>query len=251
MKQTKCIELAVVAFSLIGFSTPSNASTQFAAAATIGFSVQSVRNESVPDNLEFADVYIDAGYEYRDALKPEPHRSSLIMNGDAILAVSDADYSMSGSYANNTSVFSHQFFVNGSVANGDISAFQLGWYRWSVTNNSATDIFSIDMLFDHQMSASRIGDYSSAVVLLDYFSDDDASFIGSDNLEAHAFAPSVQSQGGGSYSMTLNPGETKTYLVDVSVNANSVAAVPSPPAVWSFLLGMGAVLIRLPNKTLA
>lgn len=244
MNQINFFKYAFVFSPCIVFSTVANASTQFDTQATIAFSVQSILNESSPNNTVAGDVLIDAGFQYRDEYQPEPHRSWLVQSGNAALSVSDSNLSFQGAYGDDTRLFTHQFYANGNVSNGELYTYQLGWYNWTVTNNNTSDTYSLNLNFNYLLNAVTSGDFANAIVSLNYFSDDDGNFVGFDEIESHVFAPSVQAQGGFNWILTLNPGESRTYLVDVAVNAVSVAEVPVPPALWSFLLGFGLMAFQ-------
>ncbi|MBS3965310.1 MAG: hypothetical protein KGZ80_12625 [Methylomonas sp.] len=240
----KPVQFALLACPLIVFSNLANAASSFDTRASIQFVVQNLRNQSSPTSVVFSDVFIDASYEYRDSLKPEPFRSWLIGSGGASVSVPDAPVSLTGPYADDTRVFNHSFNVLGNSGSGELVTHQLGWYSWTVSNNSATDTFSLDLNFSYLLDAATAGDFSQVVVSLTRFSDEVPAFDGFADIEASAFAlSSVQVQNSMIQAFSLSPGQSRTFNVDVVVNGSAV--VPLPPAVWSFLLGLGLVFRQM------
>lgn len=243
MKKLTSLTYAIFLSPCLVFSTFASASTSFDTKATLGFSVQSISNLTAPGNPNPGDVSIDVGFEYQDENRQAPHASWLLKTGDASLVISGANEVIQGAFDSTAASFAHSFSVVGNVSSGNMETYQLGWYHWTLTNNSATDSYALNLNFNCLLEALTVGDFANAIVSLDYFSDDDASFSGFAEIESsNLVTPSLQTEQALSWLLTLAPGESRHYLVDVAIRAGAVAEVPLPAAIWSFLAGIIGLL---------
>lgn len=238
MKQ-KIIFLPIILFAgvpLLGIGS-AQASSELTSFATVTFTIDSINNLTTPGLISPSDFGIFADFEQDNA-------SYVNLSGDA--AINDNNPAQFGSVPLITGTqFSHTFSITGSVNNGTFESYHLGLYGLSLLNSGLSDTYAVDLSFSYLLSASATGQNADTDVNIDYFSDEDPAFVGSDYVNhANIFGfPVTTATNAKGFSMTLAPGEAGYYLADVVIKGNLMAApVPLPAAAWSFLAGLLGIL---------
>jgi len=238
MKQNK-IKLPAVLFaglSLMGMSG-AQASSELASSAKITFTIDNISNLTQPGLINPVDLGIFGSFE-------QDGSSYAYLNGDA--SINDNNPSELSQFSSLPElIFSHTFAINGSANDGSLESYHLGFYGLSLYNNGLTDTYTVDLGFSYLLSASAAGQNADTDVSIDYFSDEDLSFVGSDYVtHSNIFGfPVSTANNSGTFSITLAPGAAGFYLADVVINGNLTAApVPLPAAAWLFLAGLLGIL---------
>lgn len=137
------------------------------------------------------------------------------------------------------------FSVQGNASNGDVfGSIYTGWYSLGFTNQSSSAM-SVSLTLNYELSAAASGQFADSNVSLDYY-------MGSDSpvnvfLNGSVFDQANTANNGSDFiAFNLDPGSTKTFHSDVTINGNlSASPVPLPAAAWSFLAGLLVIVRRL------
>ena len=235
MKQLKKILPLVflAGLPLIGLSN-AQASSEFSSSATIGFLIEGISNDT--DVYELGVITSDLGISGSFG-QDVPYD---IITGDALINDLNPDeFGEIPPLVGNS--YEHTFSIFGSVNNGSAASYHLGFYGFTLFNQSDIDTYTFNLGFSYLLSASASGENSDTDVYIDYFSDEDLSFTGSDHLNHSSVfsAPVADVGNSGPFNITLAPGEAAFYLADVVIKGNLMAApVPLPATVWMFLSGL-------------
>lgn len=219
---------------LIGLSN-AQASSEFSSYATIGFSIEGISNVTDFNGIGVitSDLGISGSFE-------QDVSSYDNLTGDALINDLNPDEFGEIPPLVGTS-YEHTFSIFGNVNNGSAASYHLGLYGFTLFNQSDIDTYTFNLGFSYLLSASASGENSDTDVFIDYFSDEDLSFTGSDHLNhSSVFSGPVADVGNsGPFNITLAPGEAAFYLADVVIKANLMATpVPLPATAWMFLSGL-------------
>jgi hypothetical protein len=186
------------------------ASSELTGSATISFSIDNISNLTNPGFISNDDLAIFGSFE-------QDSSSYAYLNGDAVInqdnpVVSGALPLLSGAF------FTHTFSINGQAHNGSMESYHLGLYGLGLSNaESSSGTYKIDLSFAYSLLASAAGQYADTDVSIEYFSDEDAAFNGSDYVNhANIFGfPLAAASNSGGFSIILAPGQSGFYLADV------------------------------------
>ena len=205
--------------------------------ANSSFTSQAALNVSV--DTPFSDLAITGLFEQANSYNG-------IINGDGSVAAvfpAGSPTVTDGNYAFDL------FSASGHAANGEVTGSSYtGWYSLGFTNqNSLTR--SISLTLNYALVASASGQFADSSVSLDYYMDSDPSV--NVFLNASVFGQAKAADNGSkAITFNLDPGETKTFYSDVTINGNVLASpVPLPAAVWLFLTGLLVMLRGTANYT--
>jgi hypothetical protein len=135
---------------------------------------------------------------------------------------------------------SKTFAINAATGNGTLESLDFAFFSLDLFNLSA-DHYSVGVQLDYELSANASGgDLAESSAQIDWFISDD-----SDSGFYYATSAALADGVNGPIQLTLDlNGETALSVSsDLAISGNLAASpVPLPPAAWSFMLGLLALV---------
>jgi len=232
--------LSVLTVSLLNMQSV-QASSAFSSTAIITYTIDSIVN-TTGAATDLNGLNITAGFELStfDSYIDIPNAS----DGQAT-----AINSSGGEYVDPVvGSYSKAMTVNGSVSNGIVDTYYLGWFNLNFENLSSNE-FDIQVTLDYQLASNATGDDATSEIQLDYLNEavvegaelnDVGSFASGDggfSVYASTVDGSPESLNGSAvYNFTVGVEGFDGLYVDVGIagNLEATSPVPVPAAFWMF-----------------
>ena len=219
-------------------NTAQAANSQFLSSANVVFSINNIINLTNPGFVSEDELAIVSFFE-------QDSNSTAFLSGDAVISAENSPISGESMSLLPGSIFSKTFSVNAGVNNGAVDSNHLGYFGLALINSpESLDEYQIDFELSYSLSSYANGQYADTGVTIEYFSEEDNLFYGSDYITHSSIfgTPGISANNTSSFSIVLTPGSAAFYLADVVITGNLTAApVPLPAAAWLFLSGLFGV----------
>lgn len=232
--KNKKMPAALIAVLVLGVGN-SEASSSFNSQATLGFTIDSIRN--INNLVDLSGLAILGSFE--QAGSPTSYVSA---TGNGSVAANNPGLGPVSVTVGNPLI--HTFAVNGNVSNGTVDSGNVGWYALTLNNSSAIDDYSVKLTLAYNLLANASGEFANSDVILDTYTNNNP-LLG--NVFVNANSLSSQNAGASGsfpqYTFDIAHGSSLVFYADVTINGSLQASpVPLPAVVWSFLAGLLGIL---------
>ncbi|MFK5947343.1 MAG: hypothetical protein QM500_01070 [Methylococcales bacterium] len=220
--------LAVASLLALGIQ-PVSASSAFSTDSTVTLTFNSITSSSGSTS----GLSISGLFEIGDPLTAPGFGKSFTGDGQA-------SYTYTGASLPSTlgagDSFTQYFNAQGSAGNGTINSYYQSYGSFDFTNNSISDIYTVNFSLDYSLDAVATGSTAGSQASIDY-SDDWGSIFGSDQAIANNSHTTASNTTPLTFNMVLNPGNSNSFYADIALtgSAASTSPVPLPATLWLFL----------------
>ena len=221
-------------FLLLTIDIAQASNSQFSSSANVSFTITNITNLVAPGVVLEDELGIVSFFE-------QDSYSSAFLSGDAVINDQNSPIDGESLPLVAGSVFSKSFSISAGANNGSVDSNHLGYFGLALINSpDSLGEYQVDFELSYSLFSSASGQYADTGVSMEYFSEEDTSFYGSEYIIHSAVfgLPSASANNSGQFSIVLTPGSAVFYLAEAVITGNLTAApVPLPATAWLFLSG--------------